>query len=322
MNDTTSILITGATGFIGQRLLSENCTALVRKDTGCWPKRVVGDLLYPESLKKACRGIHTVIHCAGYAHAQGLINLERNNEEHWRVNFEGTKNLLYAAVASGVEKFVFLSSVKAFGEAGPFCVDESWLGKPSTAYGKAKRAAEKIVFEIGSRYGIHVVCLRLAMVYGSQSRGNMSRLIHGVRSNWCPPIPETGNKRSLVHIQDVIKAVELAVAKPEANGKLYIVADKEAYSGRVIYNTVRDVLGKSQFFGSEYPAIPESVLRLGGKIGDRISSSFGVGIPLNSDVIERLLGWECYSPAKIRRELRWEPEVNLLTGLEEMVANE
>lgn len=331
--------MTGATGFIGRRLRLSGERALVRRAEGL-PDEVAGDLLDPASLAEACAGIDCVFHCAGYAHAFS----SSDPDIHWRINCEGTRNLLKAAGEAGVRRFVFLSSVKAMAEPGhaptpktslrsvlpsrgeetlgaarqvsSACVDEDWPGEPATPYGRAKRAAEEAVLEAGAKYGMHVVNLRLAMVYGRGGRGNLERMARGIRAGWFPPLPETGNRRSLVHVDDVVAAMRLVALSPAANGRTYIVADPRAYSGREIYDAIRRALGKP-------PArwrVPASLLRCGGRLGDGLGKLAGRALPLNSEVTERLLGSACYSPARIERELGWRAGIGLDEGVREMLS--
>lgn len=309
---TMHFLTTGATGFIGARLLQPGDRALVRI-AGNIQNAVIGDLLDPASLAVACAGIDTVFHCAGYAHAF----VSSDPDAHWRINFEGTRNLVSAAGKAGVKRFVFLSSVKAMAEPGDKCVDEDWPGEPVTPYGKAKRAAEDAVLEAGIRYGMHVVNLRLAMVYGHGGRGNLERMAQGIRAGWFPPLPEMGNRRSLVHVDDVVAALRLVAEAPAANGRTYIVADPHAYSGREIYDAIRAVSPAPTLRWS----VPAGVLRAGGKLGDALGSVLRRPLPLSSEVVERLLGSACYSPARIERELGWRARVGLAEGLQEMLGN-
>jgi len=90
-------LITGATGVIGHPLLQPGDRGLVR-DTALMPGAVRGELLDLTSLAVACNGIETVFHCAGYAHAFASAD----PDAHWRINFEGTRNLLTVAGGAGV----------------------------------------------------------------------------------------------------------------------------------------------------------------------------------------------------------------------------
>uniref|UniRef100_UPI004047DAF3 NAD-dependent epimerase/dehydratase family protein n=1 Tax=Polynucleobacter sp. TaxID=2029855 RepID=UPI004047DAF3 len=305
-------LITGATGFIGGRLLRTSDRALVRASTGV-PGSIVGDLLDLESLKIACKDIETVIHCAGHAHAF----TSTDKDAHWRVNLEGTRNMLKASVASGVKHFIFLSSVKAMADPYDFCVDERWLGKPLTPYGCAKLAAEAAVLEVGEKHGLEVTNLRLAMVYGNGGNGNLERMARAIRLGWFPPLPETQNRRSIVHVADVVRLIHmLQDHRPViANGKTYIIADSKAYSGCEIYDAIRQSLGK--------PAMKwrasKRLLKTAGFIGDKLESCLHRQLPLNSEAINRLLGSAWYSALKVEEELGWKAQIGLLDGVQEML---
>lgn len=306
-------LVTGATGFIGRRLLRAGDVALVRALRGL-PQERVGDLLDPVSLERACAGVDTIFHCAGYAHAFA----SSDPDTHRRVNFEGTRNLVEAAGRSGARRFVFLSSVKAMAEPGDDCVGEDWPGEPVTPYGRAKRAAELAVLEAGAKYGMHVANLRLAMVYGRGGGGNLDRMARGIRAGWFPPLPETGNRRSLVHVDDVVAAMRLVAESPAANGRTYIVAAARAWSGREIYDALRAVLQKPTLRWQ----VPAGLLRAGGIAGDALGTLLRRPLPFSSEVVERLLGSACYSPARIERELGWRARVGLEEGLREMIGDD
>lgn len=307
----SGILITGAKGFIGNRLRGSGDRLLVRRDPGA-PGEVEGDLLCTKSLANACRGIKTVFHCAGYSDAMSASD----PQAHWRVNYEGTRNLLEAACGAGVRRFIFLSSVKAMAEPGDLCVDEDWAGQPETPYGQSKRAAEEAVLEAGARHGMHVVNLRLAMVYGRGGHGNLERMARMIEKRLFPPLPETGNRRSLVHVDDVVRAVRLVASRPEANGRTYIIADPQPYSGRQIYSAIRSALGAP----AAKWAVPAAWLRGGGRLGDLLGKVSGRQLPLNSEVVERLLGSACYNPHLIEKELGFRAQVGLEQGLREMLS--
>ena len=200
-------------------------------------------------------------------------------------------------------------------EPGDSCADESFSGQPESAYGQAKRAAEDAVLEAGRRYGMHVVNLRLAMVYGSGGRGNLERMGRMVRRGLFPPLPETGNRRSLVHVDDVVSAMRLVATDDRANGKSYIVASSEAPSGRELFYALRSALGMPRCTWS----IPAPMLRLAARCGDVVESMLRRRIPLDSEVLDRLLGSAWYSPALIGRDLGWQARVSLADGLAEML---
>jgi nucleoside-diphosphate-sugar epimerase len=314
------IALTGASGFIGGRLLAtllrENrasIAALVRSPITLpeGASAIVGDLTNATSLADLCAGAATVFHCAGFAHAldDGGSDFA---QKHWQINFEGTRDLVEAAGRAGVRHFVHLSSIKAMPDPGAARVDEDRPGEPDSPYGKAKRAAELAVLEAGARYGMQVVNLRPAMVYGPGSvRGNLDRMARLIRRGWFPPLPETMNRRSVIFIDDLIAAMRLVAADPRANGRSYIVADPVGYSGRRIYELLCEAMG----IHAKRWAVHASLLRAGGLAGDAFGMLAQRSLPLNSEVVARLLESAWYSPQRIERELGWRAEVSLPVGL-------
>jgi len=313
-------LVTGASGFIGGKLVrcllqqDRSIRILVRHSpNNTSPDVVIADLSDSKRLMEACTGIDRVFHCAGYAHAFASLS-QQDADQHWRVNFEGTRNLVEAAGMAGVQRFIFLSSVKAMGDPGDLCVDEDFPVPPTTPYGQAKRAAEKAVLEAGCRYGMQVVNLRLAMVYGAGGRGNLERMGKMIKMGMFPPLPETGNHRSLVHVDDVIAAMCTVVADDRANGRTYIITGPEAPSGRELYDTMRRVLAMPKRPWS----VPERALRAGAQCGDSLEALCHRHLPFNSQVVDRLLDSAWYSSARIKQELGWTPQISLEKGLQEM----
>lgn len=319
------VLVTGATGFVGRALArrlvgrpSAAVRALARGDAPGIPEDcevVQGTLEDPASLRDACLGVSTVFHCAGYAHA-GRADSGVEGDHHWRVNAVGTRDLAEAAGQAGVLRFVFLSSVKAVGDPGEDCVDESWDAPPTTPYGRAKRQAEQWVREAGERYGMQVVSLRPAMVYGPGGRGNLPRMIEAIRRGRFPPLPRVRNRRSMVHVEDLVQAAVLAAERPEAAGRTYLVTDGVDYSTGDLYAGIRAALGlrpaRRQF--------PPLLLRLLARAGDLLRA-VRLPTPVDSDAVERLLGSECYRSDRIRRELGYQPTHTLPEALPAIVAS-
>jgi nucleoside-diphosphate-sugar epimerase len=314
IEDCGRVLVTGAGGFVGGRLVD----ALMRDGVVVSPMfrvavRVDGarqaDLLDPASLARACDGIDTVVHCAGYAHAhdddEGAARLR-----HHQINCVGTCNLLDAAARAGVKRFIYLSSVKAMGAPGRQCVDEQWPAPPDTPYGESKRHAEAAVLAAGQSSGMRVCNLRLAMVYGRGSRGNLERMARGIAGGWFPPLPETGQRRSLVHIEDVVSAVRCVITDTRASGKTYIVADVQAWSGAEIYDALRAASGRARTAWR----VPAPVLVSAGWVGDLVGRLMRRKLAMDSRAVRRLIGAECYSPAAIFRDLGWQARVTLTQG--------
>ena len=312
----STVLVTGASGFIGRRLLQAGTRAMVHRALpapASAADSVIADVTCIETLAAACRGIDTIFHCAGYAHAFTSASAER----HYQVNQQGTCNLLQAAAEAGVRRFVHLSSVKAMAEPGCDCVDEDWPGAPLTDYGRAKRAAEQAVLQAGAQHGMHVVNLRLSMVYGHGGRGNLERMARAVAQGWFPPLPDTGARRSLVHVDDVVRVMRLVASQSQANGKTYIVSASESYTTRQLYDALRSALGLAPRRWQVSPRL----LRAAGRIGDGLGAALGRTLPLNSEVLSRLLDPACYSAARLQHDLQWRSSVSLAEGLQEMLGS-
>jgi nucleoside-diphosphate-sugar epimerase len=318
------MLVTGGTGFIGRRLVAELRERKARARVLVRPGRavsadwtgvdtVVGELTDAASLARACAGMETVLHVAGFAHADAADTPDFA-ARHWTVNAEGTFRLLDAAAAARIDRFVFLSSVKAAGDPGPRCVDERWDEPPDSPYGRAKRAAEERVLAVGRESGMHVVNLRPALVYGPNMKGNLARLIEAARRGWLPPPPETGNRRSLVHVDDIAQAILLAAAHPAAAGQTYLVTDGQPYSGRELYAMIRRALGRS------VPrwAVPAAVLGNLAWLMDGLLGLAGYRDRKFQTALDKLLGWGCYDSGRIVRELGYRPARTLASALAEL----
>lgn len=317
-----SVLVTGGTGFIGRHLVSAllkqgaDVTVLSRHappDSGLGYKVISGDLTRRASIAGICQGMDIVFHLGGYAHAVDQPD-GKSEKTNWQVTVEGTRVLVEQSLKAGVSRFVFFSSVKAMGEGGETCLDETAECQPVTSYGKAKREAEKLVLELARR-GLSSTVFRLPMVYGPGCKGNLPRMIHAVARGRFPPLPETGNKRSMVDVRDVVQAALLAAANPTAAGQVYIVTDGQAYSTRQIYVWICAALQRS------VPrwAIPSSLLRFAARVGDVISRLSGRRFVLDTDALDKLIGSAWYSSEKISRELNYRPAYTLRDSLPEMV---
>lgn len=321
-----NILVTGASGFIGQHLITKlarggvTIRALVHREKFRHPfpsgiEVIQGDIRDQKQVKRAVEGRDTVFHLAGKAHA--LSELREDERDYQSINVGGTQNLLEAALTEGIHNFIFFSSVKAMGEEteATRCFDESVLPQPLTAYGRSKLAAEQLVLTEGKRNGIHAVCLRLPLVYGPGNKGNLFRMIHMIDQGLFPPLPKVENLRSMVHIGNVIEAALHVVKHPKASGKCYIITDLKAYSTNEIYETVCKELGKKP------PAlrIPLWVLKCLGHLGNLLGKAQGRRFIFDSDTLHKLIGSAWYTPKKIGNELGYIPQVTFEDSLPELI---
>ena len=320
LGDIRFALVTGATGFIGGVLSRRLVGAGVRvrglmrsPKPGPWSDMVTAALGKNDIEVPTATGVDTVFHLAAKTHA--LSQLGQDDEAYYRVNVEGTRSLLAAAAKAGVRRFVFFSSVKAAGEGGEYCIDESSEQPALSAYGRSKRKAEQLVLEVGRREGMHCTVLRLPLVYGPSKRGNLSRMLSAVARDRFPPLPEFGNRRSLVHVEDAVDAAILAARSERASGQTYIVTDGRAYSTKEIYELMCKHLGKT--VPSWY--VPMWTLRAIARTGDWLGRTMGKRFVVDSDALDKLANSAWYTSHKIEAELGFLPSRTLDQALPGMI---
>ena len=311
------ILVTGASGFIGERFcsyLQEQSTQvriLSHQHRSISSDYFLLDLAKDSCPVELCSGIETVFHLAGKAHA--LAENQQDANEYFQINTEGTRKLLEAAKQAGVQKFIYFSSVKAVGDSDIQPMDESVASLADTPYGQSKYAAEQLVLHGG--YVPHPVVIRPSMVYGATEKGNLPQMIKAVAKGLFPPLPETKNRRSMVYVDDVVNAAILAAECPQAAGQIYIVTERQSYSTRQLYDWIREALGKQPVDWS----VPYPLLDVLAKSGDVIGALSRRRFPLDSDALQKLTGSAWYSSAKIERELGFRPQHTLRQALPDIV---
>lgn len=316
-----NIFITGANGFIGRHLCRRlreqgmNVRGLVRSEPLIvdppWDEVYCCDLATLRLPEGLLHGIDTVFHLAGIAHAfRPLAEME---DVYWRVNLKATSLLLQEAARAGVKRFVYFSSVKAMADPGENCVDETFADLPGDTYGLSKRQAEEAVLQVGRVSSMHVCVLRPALVYGPGAKGNLLKMMRGVQKGWFPPLADTGNRRSMVHVMDLVDAAVPAADRQEANGRVYIVTDGVLYSTRQIYEAMCAALGR------KVPGwtVPVGLLRFGAAVGD-LCKKAGIPLPVNSETVDRLIGSACYRSDLLQRELGWQPRHTFFDTVDEM----
>lgn len=319
-----AVLVTGAGGFLGgavvHALVQDGymVRALIRSSsdkTRCPASDVVvGDIQDLGAMKHAVAGVEAIVHLAGKAHA--LDDPGGHDEQYEQVNVEGTRHLLKAAQTAGVPRVIFASSVKVFGESTDGCVDESAPANPATAYARSKWLAEQIISDYAQETGAIAVSLRLSMVYGPTEKGNLFRMMSAIDRGRFPPFPNIDNKRSLVHVSNVVQAMRCCLRQERTRLPAYIVADASPYSTTQLYDSLCIGLGRAR------PSwrLPLSLLKAGAWFGDLIQKGTGRSVPLTTRTLEKLLESAWYSPAALMRDCGYFPSLSFDDAVPELVA--
>jgi len=213
-----TILVTGATGLVGARLLPRfvkagmDCRALVRhgKTAVAGVAPVEGDILDPSSLMRAVEGVSAIVHLAALFRTQ-------NTDEIWKVNLEGTRNLIAAARAHApAARFIMTSTSLVYDQNAARPAQETDPASSTFAYPASKLAAESELRASGLLWSI----MRLGFVYGDGD-GHLQaapRLLSGMK--WHP-----AQKLSMVHHRDVAMAIELALTGA-MDGRIVNIVDE------------------------------------------------------------------------------------------------
>lgn len=306
--------MTGASGFVGRAVvdvLSSNpafaCRALYRSRPESIPPGVeavesgdlVEGLLPPEALK----GVHVVIHTAARTH----VLRERNGDPYRayrRTNVDGTLNLARSAIAAGVGRLVFLSSIKVNGESTP--VDRPFTEAdepaPEDAYGITKLEAERALSELAKAGALEVRVLRSPLIYGAGAKGNLAELTRIIGHGLPLPLGAVRNRRSMVALDNLVSAL-VASADPAATGSsMHMISDQDDLSTPELIAAIACGLGRK----ARLLPLPPSLL------------SLAAGLAGRSEQARRLIGSLAVDSSKLTRDLGWRPHVRPREGLADM----
>ena len=315
------VVVTGAAGFVGRRLIARlaasswKVRALIHRDPPpAYPggvEIVRGDVTSAEEMRRAMAGCEAVVHLAGRVHA---LDEPLSDSEQHRVTFGGTTTVGAAAVAAGLKRFVFLSSLAMYRAADEIQDEDSPLA-PLSEYARAKYEAELELLRLHAERKIEVCILRAAAVYGAGCKGNLPRMIAAIRRGWMilPDAPDA--LRSFVHVENLVDAILLALEHPRAAGRTYIVSDARPYSIAEIADSISQVLGKRP---------PRRInlrwMRLAARAGDLLGAILRRRLPLDSIALEKLIERVAVSPGRIMTELGYVPRRDLRSAAGELVS--
>ncbi|QDP72355.1 SDR family oxidoreductase [Legionella israelensis] len=300
---TYKILITGATGFIGRRLVSQLkmqkkyfiSIAIRQKKQDFFSSEVekhfIDDIETTTDWSSILQNCDVIIHTAARVH---IMNESEKDplSEFRRVNKDGTLQLAKQAAANGVKRFIFISSIKVNGEETAineiYKADDSVY--PADPYAVSKYEAEQELLKLSAETGLEVVIIRPPLVYGPGVKGNFYYMLQWLKRGIPLPLGAIRNKRSLVYLDNLIDLIACCIEHPKATNQIFLVSDGEDLSTTELLKKISYSLGKTP----RLLPIPSGLLKVAailfGKknLAQRLCGSLQVDISKT----QTLLGWQ------------------------------
>lgn len=317
-------LITGASGFIGGHLANRlvgdgwRVRCLVRPTSdisrldGLDVEIVVGDVQAPESLVRAVDGCRVVFHCGA------LVSDWATVDEIARVNVRGTQNLVTAAVARPVERFIHFSTSDVYGYRGREVIDESYVGcRFSNWYAHTKLTAERVIWGAHEHHGLAAVILRPATVYGPRSRELVGEIARALRNGSMLLIDGGRAVAGLVYVENLVDAALLAAGRDAAVGQAFNVTDGLEVTWRQFTNDLAQGLDRPVARWSVPFRVANSLafaLEHGYRLLRR-TAAVKTRPLLSRQAVHVLGNDQRFSTDKIRNDLGWAPRTSYADGL-------
>ena len=287
-----NLLFTGASGFLGKEaspLLSkkyvletigltslDNYTVNLAKEVPVLSKRY-----------------DVVLHAAGKAHV--IPRTEKEKQEFYEVNLQGTRNLCEALEKAGVPaSFIFISTVAVYGCESGELISEDHPLNGNTPYADSKRQAEFYLQEWCSRHKVILTILRPSLLAGKNPPGNLRSMIEGIKTGRYLSIAGGKARKSVLMAEDIARLLFLAVDK----GGIYNVCDNEHPSFRQLEKTISDQLGKKLPVNIPY-WLAKTLALAGDCLGNKA--------PINSSKLDKITKSLTFSNEKAKKVLGWEP---------------
>jgi UDP-N-acetyl-alpha-D-quinovosamine dehydrogenase len=282
------VVVLGAAGFVGRALTTRLAAAgtavraVTRAESEFPPGvsiQVAGTLSSRTSWAQILDGARTAVHLASRAHAPP------GNETWVTEETETAAALAEAARKAGLERLIFMSSIKAMGEItsdAPFRADG--IAKPTESYGRAKLAIERALAD-----SPNLVVLRPPLIYGPGVKGNFRTLLGLVACGFPLPLASIANHRSMIFIDNLLDLIEIALDHVGAPGKIWLLRDGDDISTPGLFRKLAQHCGKQARLFPCPPDLLRQALRLAGR--GRDATALIDSLSVDDGPTRALLGW-------------------------------
>lgn len=314
------ILVTGATGFIGSNLAQflanqgHEMVATGRAETSVEQRRLerltklgvrvnAGSLLDAQFAASLVNGCTAVIHLAAAQHEGNVPDAYFRD-----INVGATRELIDAAVAAGVGRFVYGSTIGIYGEASQGQLDENSPPRPANIYGRTKLEAEQLVRTYDSR--IETCIARISETYGPGDF-RLLKLFKAIDRGRFIVLGSGQNLRQVIYVDDLIRALILAAQHPMAVGQTFVYCGDEVMSTNDMVRQVADAVGRPAGGIRRIPIWP---FRAAAAVLETTLRPLGIQPPLTQRRLDFFTKSFLFSVKKSRELLDFSPQVRFAEG--------
>ncbi|MGH2498005.1 MAG: NAD-dependent epimerase/dehydratase family protein [Ktedonobacteraceae bacterium] len=312
------VLLTGATGLLGGHLLQElqqrgeQIRALVLPVENA--ERLVaqgievarGDVTDASTLAPAVSGVDIIFHLAG------MMGVNRPLADYRLVNVTGSENLYRAAQAAGVRRFVHTSSHTVYGLGyGRFLTEKDALRPDSDPYSITKAEGDRLIRRLMLNSSMETVILRPGTFFGPGDRLHFGRIAQRMKQGKGVIIGRGDNALPFCYVTDVAQGFLLAAYHEKAPGNVYNISNDRPLTQQEIFNAVADDTG-GQRPTRRLPYLP---LYYGSIVAEQIARITHIRPPVTRLGVMMFGSDNRHSIEKARRELGYQPEVDLREGI-------
>ena len=307
------VLITGISGFVGTNLreyfkkkdgFKISGSSRDKKTIEPLSNQIDGIFSFEELFEKEV-SFHSYVHLSGKVHN---LRDKHNDQEYFEANFENVKRLFQFFLKDlNSRKFIFLSTIHVLTENPDVILDEDYIPRPFTPYGRSKYKAEKYLLE-NCPANKDVYILRPSMIHGPGNKGNLNSLFRLIKSGLPYPLGAVNNKRSFVSIENLCFIIEQIIQGEISSGLYHIADDDPTYTHDLIHLIANETGKKARIWN-----ISLTSLEIIAKIGNIFP------LPIDDHRLIKLTGDFLVSNKKIKKAIGKPLPVHSIDGLRKTI---